>query len=201
MEVWIGPAIVAALVSATVSAIGWLVTFRATLRLEQLRRDEKVHDFQVALRAEISSDLLNMVVFDRAELLREIAKSYSEDDNYSVVVPHMADNVIFDAIVSQIHVLPGNVIAPVVHYARLRQTLERFVLDMRAESFADLAADRQLAMYSDYLDSLDRLEALAQAAFVALSSSLGLSSLVEDPSSQGGAPGSDAALAEGSVSP
>ncbi|MEO5807540.1 hypothetical protein [Devosia sp.] len=31
MEVWVGPAIIAALVSATISALGWIVTFRATL--------------------------------------------------------------------------------------------------------------------------------------------------------------------------
>lgn len=75
MDAWIGPAIIAALVSASVSAMGWIVTFRATLRLEQLRRDEKVNDFQVALRAEIESDLLNLVVGERSVMLDGVARA------------------------------------------------------------------------------------------------------------------------------
>lgn len=200
MELWIGPAIVAALVSAIVSAAGWFVTSWQSRLLEERRRDEKVHDFQVALRAEIGSDYLNMIVFDRSRLLAEISRSYDEDENYSVIVPHMATNVIFDAIVKEIHLLPDAVITPIVDYARLRQTLERFVLDMRAEGFARLTADRQLAMYSDYLDTLDRLEALAQGAIAALNLSLGINSPGAVPSSRDAAAAPGAAAAGGSAS-
>jgi len=200
MELWIGPAIVAAFVSALVSALGWFVTSWQARREDERQRDEKIHDFQVALRAEIGSDYLNMVVFDRTRLLAEISRSYDEDENYSVIVPHMATNVIFNAIVAEIHLLPEAVITPIVDYARLRQTLERFVLDMRADGFPRLTADRQLAMYSDYLDTLDRLEALAQSAIAALNLSLGISSPDAVPSSRGAVAAPAGADAGGSAS-
>src|ERR1700754_3468747 len=99
MELWVGPVIVAALVSGLVNAVGWFVTFRQTMRMEQLRRAEKVHDFQVALRAEIESDRLNLEVVDWPAYLEAIKARYAADPHYSVVVPHMASNTIFASIV------------------------------------------------------------------------------------------------------
>jgi hypothetical protein len=177
MELLIGPAIIAALVSGIVSVAGWWVTFRTSMRIEQMRRDEKVHDFQVALRAEIASDLLNTEVIDRAAHLDGIRKRYETEAGYSVFVPYMASNAIFESIVKDIHILPGEVIAPIVDYARLRQTVEKFVLDLRADKFAQLSNDRQLAMYSDYLGTLDRVEALAEHAVAAIDRSLGTNTL------------------------
>jgi hypothetical protein len=199
VEVWVGPAIVAALVSATVSAIGWFVTFRATLRLEQVRRDEKVHDFQVALRAEIDSDLLVMIVVDRTAFLEEISERYRADLTYSVLVPQLSSNVVFEAIVKDIPILPASVIAPVIHYARLRQTIAQFVEDLRSQSFPKLAAERQLVMYSDYLDMLGRLEVLSRNALAALDASLNTPAVaLPNPKSASGA---GEASAEQSVSP
>jgi|GEM_PF-1211206 len=199
MQAWIGPAIVAALVSGIVSMLGWVVTFRATLRLEPMRRAEKVHDMQVAVRAEIQSDLINLKVVDRARFLAEIKDRYEREAGYSVVVPHMARNVVFDALIAEIHVLPGQVIAPVIHYGRLRQTIERFVDDLRAPGFAQLAAARQLMMYSDYLNMLGRLEALAEDALRALDQSL-LNSPDADRWNPGSASASGGEPAAGSAS-
>jgi hypothetical protein len=199
MEVWIGPAIVAALVSAIVSAVGWFVTFRATLQLEQLRRDEKVHDFQVALRAEIASDLLNMAVADRPAFLEEVTERYQADANYFPIVPAQSKNVVFDAIVGQLHILPGTVIASVIHYARMRQRVEKFIEDLRAPLFRELSAERQLIMYSDYLDMLDRVEQLGRGAVSDLDESLSNSDVAQSiPKSASGAGG---ASAERSASP
>ena len=55
MAAWIGPAIVVAVISALVTAAGWLVAHRQTMRAEALRRRERVVDVQTALRAEIRS--------------------------------------------------------------------------------------------------------------------------------------------------
>lgn len=158
-------------------------------QLDQRRREEKVHDFQVALEAEIRSDYVAMSVIDRAVHLQEVSKLYSNDPTYYVAVPHMAENVVFAAVVGEIHVLPGGVIAPVVDYARLRQTVEQFVIDLRSDKFTALPQPRQLAMFSDYLRMLDRLEILAEQAIAALSRSL-LNSPDGDPSnrSSGGVP-------------
>ena len=195
MEAWIGPVIIAASVSGIISAAGWWVTFRTSLRLEQMRREEKVHDFQVALRAEISSDLLNLEVADRAAMLAEIAERYTADPHYPVLVPHLASNVVFDAIVKDIHVLPGEVIAPVIHYAQLRQSISRFIDDLRAESAVMLPPDRRLLMFSDYFKMLDRLEALAQNAVATLDRSLKTNRPGVVQSTPGSASGPDGASA------
>ena len=196
MELWVGPVIIAAAVSAVVSVAGWFVTFRQSMRIEQLRRDEKVHDFQVALRAEIASDLLNLAVVDRAAHLDEVKALYAAEPTFSIVVPHLASNTIFASIVREIHILPGEVIGPVVDYARLREVIERFVLDMRAERFPQLSRERQLAMYSDYLKMFDRLEILAENAVAAIDRSIPASSPVVVPSNRSSAGGQDAASAE-----
>jgi hypothetical protein len=46
MELWVGPVIIAAAVSAPVSVAGWFVTFQQSMRMEQRRRDENCGHFQ-----------------------------------------------------------------------------------------------------------------------------------------------------------
>jgi hypothetical protein len=178
MEVWIGPAIVAALVSALVSAAGWFVSTWQAQRRDQMRRDEKVHDFQIALRAEIASDLIILEVPDRQAFLDEVSARYKADLTYSPIIPTLSRNVVFEAIVGDIPILPGDVITPVIHYARMRQTLDQFIDDMRAPGFSQLSAERQLIMYSDYLEMQGRLEVLARKALQELDSSLSSSGAV-----------------------
>lgn len=143
MELWVGPVIVAAIVSGLVSAAGWFVTSWQTIRLEERRRREKV----------------------------------------------LASNTIYASLVPEIHILPRVVIGPVVDYARLREIAGKFAVDLRGDQFAELASIRQLAMYSDYLHMLGRLEVLAENALAAIDKSLG-------PSIQGAAPSTRSSAAE-----
>lgn len=55
MSAWIGPAIVAALIGCLTTMLGWSVSFRQLRKLETTRRNEKIIDYQTALRAEIRS--------------------------------------------------------------------------------------------------------------------------------------------------
>lgn len=169
------PAIVAAVISGLVSLLVVQLNYRAERRAEKLRRIEKVRDFQIALRAEIASDLLNMQGSDRRQAMAELRTAFAADPSYSPVAPRLAANPIFSALVPEIHVLPEAVIAPVVHYARLRQTLERFAEDLRSETYRGLAAERRLLAYLDYLATYDRLEVLAHHALLSLDASLGVS--------------------------
>ena len=172
MELWVGPAIIAALVSALVSAAGWFVSSWQVQRLEAHRRAEKVHDYQVALRAEIASDLFNLQTSNRNEIRREVEEAFRADPNYQPFVPHVARNVVFEQIVTEIHVLPGDVISSVIAYARLRQSLEHFIEDLRGAIANKLPPTRLALMMADYLEILDRLEKLAIAAVTQLDRSL-----------------------------
>ena len=185
MEVWIGPAIVAALVSAFVSAAGWFVSSWQAQRLDERRRDEKVNDFQVALRAEIASDLLSLQVGNRSEMLGKLQVALAHDAAYRPMLPRLASNLVFGQILREIHVLPGQVIAAVIDYERLRQSVELFVDDIRTAQGID--DKRLLLMVSDYIDMLDRLEILATNAVAALDRSLALSKTDEGPPTQASA--------------
>jgi hypothetical protein len=168
LEAWVGPAIVAAFISGLVSLVLVQLTFRQERRADRLRREEKIRDFQIALQAEIRSELANLERFELEALLAQVEARYATDKDYSVVVPRIAKHVIFDAIAEEIHILPEAVIGPVVFYARQRQVVEQLAEDMRDASFKALAPERQLAMYRDYLGMWEVWRDLASKAEKAL---------------------------------
>lgn len=196
MELWIGPAIIAALVSALVSAMGWFVTSWQTQRLETRRRREKVRDFQAALRAEIASELLGLQVGSRDDMLAGVTAALSSDASYQPFVPRLGQNLVFEQVVKEIHILPGAVIGSVIAYQQLRQSVGHFIEDIREAK--ELPPQRKLLMISDYIDMLDRLEILATNAVAALERSLLLSKPDVDPPTPRSA--SAQALAEPSAS-
>ena len=168
MDALIGPAIVAAFISGLVSLIVVQLNFRQERRADQVRREEKIRDFQIALRAEIRSELSNLERFDLADLLAGVEARYAGDTSYSVSVPRLPKHVVFDAIAKEIHILPESVIGPVVFYARQRQAVESFAEDIRDASFKTLGKERQLEMYRDYLGMWAVWRDLAAKAEMAL---------------------------------
>lgn len=175
VEAWVGPAIVAAIISGLISLAVVQLNFRQGRKLEQARRDEKVRDFQIAIRAEIRSELRNLVQHDVAEQLVLVKSRYERDPDYSVSVPRPVRQSVFEALVNEIHVLPEAVIDPVVLYARQRNAIDSIVEDMRAPSFVALSREQQIAMYEDYLRMWDAWREFAVAAEAALSGSASIS--------------------------
>lgn len=174
MGPWLGPALIAAIVSGLVSVLGWFATFYMGLRRDRMLRDEKVHDFQIALYAEVSSDVLAISLSDRKRYLAEAQRRYRQEPGYSVVVPRLARNAVYDTLLREIQILPSEVIQPLIDYQRQREAVEQFVEDLRDQTFRSLPAARQLLMYSDYLDMLGLLEDLARDAMAALADSLNI---------------------------
>lgn len=168
MEAWVGPAIVAAVISGLVSLVVVQLNFRQERRAEKMRREEKIRDFQIALQAEIRSELANLERFDLEALLAEVRRRYDSETSYSVSVPRISRHVVFDAIAKEIHILPESVIGPVVFYARQRQAVESLADDMRDPAFKALSKERQFEMYSDYLGMWDLWRELAGKAQKAL---------------------------------
>lgn len=152
LNLLLGPAIVAAVISGFVSLVVVQLNFRQERKAERLRRNEKVRDFQIALRAEVRSELTNLSRFDFEALLRDVERRYEAEEGYSVSVPRLARHMVFDAIVGELHILPETVIDPVVLYVRQRQVVESLVEDMRDPAFKSLSKERQLAIYRDYIE-------------------------------------------------
>ena len=178
---WVGPAIVAALISGLVSLLGLYLGGWIAIRQERRRRREKVRDFQVALRAEIRSELHNLAATDLDGHLGEIAARYAADAKYSVYPSHPGRQPMMSALEGEIHILPEPVIDAVIIYWRQRNTIEKFVEDMREERFSKLEPARQLAMYKDYIAMQKYLTETARLSVEALDKSLGSPRKINSP--------------------
>ena len=172
MQAWISPAIIAVIVSALITAAGWFVTYRNSLGLEKERRREKIRDFQIALRAEIRSELHHLDEDDLLAGLQEIEGRYAKSKTYSVLVTGIPKHIIFENLAKEIHILPETVIDPVILYARQRQVAERLIDDMRSERFRLSKQEQQIALYRDYIQVLVYLTNLAQESLKAIDEAL-----------------------------
>lgn len=174
---WIGPAIVAAVIAGLINVAGWFVTSRQTLRLERVRRAERVIDTQTALLAEIRSDLQNFLglnVDDEIAAIERKLKAAPPAEPYVPFVPRDSGSAVFTAIVPTISVLPTEVIDAVVLYYKQREAIAHFTEDLRSDRFLALPNERKLAMMEDYLRLRGYAGALAADAISALQLSLGL---------------------------
>jgi hypothetical protein len=155
MSAWIGPAIIAAVISAIVTAAGWYVTHRSGRQLETDRRRERILDVQTALRAEIRSHQHRLALFATQEELDAIAERIEAANNgetpFTPFIPREVEAFVFDAVVGEVHILPTEVIDPVVLYYRQVKALAQFVDDLRSERFDELEASRKAEMFRDYV--------------------------------------------------
>ena len=151
MNAWVGPAIIAAVISSAIGVIGLYVNAWLTIRLERIRRLEKVRDVLIALRAEIRADINNLKFYDLDANLESVRLQYRENGQY-VVRPSLAPGLILeDLLRREVQILPGSVIDPVVLYLRQKAVIDRCAEDMRGSDFRDRDRQTQLRMYEDYI--------------------------------------------------
>ena len=87
-------------------------------------------------------------------------------------MPRESDSIVFDAIVSEIHLLPTETVDAVVLYFKQMKTIAQFVEDLRGDRFRTLEVDRKIAMYQDYFEMLTYSAQLAEEAINALNTAL-----------------------------
>lgn len=167
-------ALVAAFVSAIITMIGWLASHWSQRRLEVKRRDEKVIDVQAALLAEIESNLRRYQELDldghEAEMTRLIGKSRT----FTPFVPRYVSEIVFEAMIGEVHILPTRTIADVIAYYKQEYKLRELVEDLRSDRYAQLEADRKTLMYEDYVWQIKTTLVTGNRARDALIASLGL---------------------------
>ena len=152
---WIGSAVVAALISGIITAMGWYASHASSRRLEAARRLERIEDFQTALRAEIRSHRQQLLLFAQAGMVDKVVKRIEDTVNssspFTPFIPRDVRSFVFDEVVREIHILPTEVIDPIVYYSRQVEALRLFGEDLRSDRFDRLEPARKVEMYKDYV--------------------------------------------------
>lgn len=164
-----------AIVGIVGALIGSLLTNVLRIFFDWRNRRERVRDIQTALRAEIRSQRHTMEDYADAGRAEDVI-SRIVDGSQPEFTPFLAQPVgsfVFDAIVSDVHILPGKVIDPVVLYYRQFRSLAALIEDMRTDAFRLLPAQRKADIYADYAAVGSYALELSDRALVALNTSLG----------------------------
>ena len=166
-------AIIATVVSAAVTALGWFASHWSTQRIETRRRTEKIIDVQWALLAEIESNLQRYAEIDLDEHLVDMERRIRGRGRFTPFVPRFAIEIVFDAFVSDIHILPTETIRDVVSYYEQEYKLRELVEDLRSDKVHALERDRKALLYSDYVWQIKTVLSEGERARLALAGQLG----------------------------
>lgn len=172
MNQLVDTALAATIVSASVTAIGWLASHWSQLRLETKRRIEKIVDVQTALLAEIDSNLARYaeIKLDADALGNEVLVA----DGLAPFVSRSVSDVVFGRIVSDIHILPTETIGDVIAYYKQEHKLRELVEDLRSEKYERLDQRKRNKIYGDYVWQIKLALVAGERAKAVLRSSLGL---------------------------
>jgi hypothetical protein len=170
-------ALIAAVVSAAVTALGWFASHWSEQRLETQRRIEKIVDVQTALLAEIESNLTRYEEIDldkhTADMVARITRK-SGGKAFTPFVPRYATEIVFEAMLADIHILPTETIDDVVAYYKQEYKLRELVEDLRSDRYNELEQDRKARIYEDYVWQIKTVLITGQGARSALRNSLGI---------------------------
>ncbi len=184
-------AVVAAIVSAAVTALGWFTSHWSETRLEAQRREEKIIDVQWALLAEIESNLQRYSEVDLDTHEREMRRSILSGrgrTRFTPFVPRYATEIVFEAFIPDIHILPTGTIRDVVAYYKQEYKLREMVEDLRSDRFAALSQDRKAHLYGHYVWQIKTVLSWGERARAALASQLGPESVQNNFNNQGADP-------------
>lgn len=145
------PRVTQALIAGAFVALGWVVNGRANRRRAAELRAKRVRDMQRAVFAEIRAYLAVLERDHLAEYGARIATRIEAEPDYFPVIPTEHNDAIFRALVSEIHVLPRDVIDPVVLYYSQINAIGAMIEDLRSLQKPQIGAMRAAAMYRDYI--------------------------------------------------
>ena len=170
-------AVIAAVVSAAVTALGWFASHWSEQRLDTQRRIEKIVDVQTALLAEIESNLTRYEEIDldlhTSQMVRRIMQK-TRRRNFTPFVPRYATEIVFEAMLADIHILPTETIDDVVAYYKQEYKLRELVEDLRSDRYNELEQDRKARIYEDYVWQIKTVLVTGDGARNALRGSLGI---------------------------
>ena len=132
-----------------------------------------MRDVQTALAAEIQPYLEVLELFDLNDHLEQVVDRMRTEDSYFPLVPTERNDTVFRAVLSEIHVLPEEVIKPVVRYYSQLFAIEAIIEDLRGPQVADLGDRGKEAIYTDYISMKLQALDLGKKAIAAIDQQLG----------------------------
>jgi hypothetical protein len=164
---WIG-AVIAAVISSIVTAFGWYVSHQRERDREAARRRDRMIDIQKALRAEISDYALQLREARLPDHLEGIRRAMTADPAFIPLTPRESHDVLFRALVADIHLLPTDAVDPVVRYYSQLSKIAALADDLRGMMFRRLSPERRLVMYEHFIQMKVQAQKYASAAEAAL---------------------------------
>jgi len=144
--------VVSALIGAAVVVLGWLISHRRDRVAERRQRREKVIDIQRALLAEIAAHVHQLEDNRLEEHKADMLARMESDPDFLVMVPGETHATVFRALLPEIHLLPGPVVAPVTLYYSQIITVANLAEDIRSARYASIEAERRAQMYGHFID-------------------------------------------------
>ncbi len=147
---------ISALIGAVVVLIGWFFTFYRERLARKSERKERIRDVQRAIYAEIRAyvAVLHRDELDvyRNNMIEKMRGKDGKGRDFIPLIPQERNDLIFRAIVNEIHILPRSSIDPVALYYSQLSAISALIEDLRSSDFRDLDRGRRIQMYSDYID-------------------------------------------------
>ena len=103
------------------------------IRRETAKRLERIRDVQTAILAEIRANPFHGLDLEKHGAL--IAEKMNSDPAFIPFVPRQVPTFVIDALIGEIHILPTEVIDPVILYYRQFLAISHFADDLRSERF------------------------------------------------------------------
>ena len=164
------PRIWQAVLAGLFVAVGWLVNGAQNRRTEARLRRERREDVQRALVAEIKHYFEVLEGEDLNEVWQTMQPRIAS--GYVPFLPSEANDMVFQSVLVDIHILPKKVIDPVVKYYSQLRALEAQIADSRLPAFVEGddtdARNRRAAVFQDYLEMRQRARTYASAALSAM---------------------------------
>ncbi|MGD1924358.1 MAG: hypothetical protein ACFB03_09220 [Paracoccaceae bacterium] len=144
--------VLSALIGAIVVASGWLIGYmRESSGARRLRRQNSL-DLQRALHAEVAAHVHQLELVNLTEHKADMVARMRADPDFLVMVPSATHTTIFEALLSDISILPGDVVEPVTLYYSQVISVAALADDIRSERYAMISPDRRAAIYGDFID-------------------------------------------------
>jgi hypothetical protein len=157
-EIWAGPAIIAALVTALLTLWrDWQQERRGdrqTQRDQQERR-RRQKDTAAALMAEIDAFRRSFSHADLKAHMSEITQAFREDPQFSPVLLRQSFDFVYRSHVQDLGVIASDALVPVVAFYGQLDRVAKVIEDLRSDSLLRVPSERRLEIYRDYVEMLE----------------------------------------------